>query len=124
MNYIIIDKFTNSLVTDENGIILEFDSEINANIEATQHQNGLVIPLETDRLFTKIQVIDLLVAFDQCVNPESYSSSKEMDSSDFFDGAWGKASSLGLKEEFEKAQEIYANLDEDGISNYSIEDLL
>ena len=112
MKYIVLDKFTNSLVTDENSKIIEFDSEINANIEASNCQNGLVIPLNTDRLFTKAQVLDILVVFDQSVNPENFSSSEELCPEDFVDAALCKAQELKLEEEFNKAVEVYSKASE------------
>ena len=100
MKYIVLEKFTNSLVTTEEGDILEFDSEINAGIEAKECQNGLVIPIDTDRLFTKSQVLDILVSFDQSHNPECYETSKELMDMDFYDAAFSYAEFLNIAEDF------------------------
>lgn len=124
MKYIVLDKFTNSLVTNEEGLVLEFDSEINANIEASQCQNGLVIPLNTDRLFTKAQVLDILISFDQSVNPENFSSSEELCPEDFADAALCKAQELKLENEFNKAVETYSKASEHFLNNYTPESLL
>lgn len=124
MKYIVLDKFTNSLVTNEEGLVLEFDSEINANIEASQCQNGLVIPLNTDRLFTKAQVLDVLVSFAQSMYPEEFNSSEELTPEDFMDAAICKAQELKLEEEFNKAVETYSKASEHFLNNYTPESLL
>ena len=104
MRYIILDKFTNNIVTNENGEVLEFDSEINADIEASNCQDGLVIPLHTNRLFTKAQVLDLILSIDICLNPEIYKSSENLDIEDFCDLAICKAQEYNLEEEFIELQ--------------------
>ena len=105
MRYIILDKFTNNIVTNENGEVLEFDSEINANIEASKCQDGLVIPLHTNRLFTEQQVLDLILSMDIAINPETYKSSKNLGTEDFCDLAICKADEYGLSEKFNKLRE-------------------
>ena len=124
MKYIILEKFTNSLVTNEESQILEFDSEINAQLEADECQDGLVIPIHTDRLFTKAQVLDILISFAQSIHPEEFNSSKETCIEDFMDAPWCKAQELGLKNEFNKAVEVYSNASESFLGNYKPEYLL
>lgn len=104
MNYIVLEKFTNNIVTNENGEVLEFDSKINASIEASNCQDGLVIPLDTDELFTKHQVLDLLLSMDMSLNPEIYETSKDLGTEYFCDLALCKADELNLKEEFNNIQ--------------------
>ena len=124
MKYIVLEKFTNSLITNEEGQILEFDSEINAQLEADECQDGLVIPINTDRLFTKAQVLDVLISFAQSVYPEEFNSSKELCPEDFMDAPICKAQELKLENEFNKAVEIYANASESFLNNYKPEYLL
>ena len=124
MKYIVLDKFTNSLVTNEEGLVIEFSLEEAAILEASECQDGLVIPINTDRLFTKAQVLDILVAFDQSVNPENFSSSEELCPEDFADAALCKAQELKLEEEFNKAIETYSKASEHFLNNYTPESLL
>lgn len=124
MKYIVLDKFTNSLVTNEEGLVLEFNSEEAAILEASECQNGLVIPLNTDRLFTKAQVLDILVSFDQSINPENFNSSEELTPEDFMDAAICKAQELKLEEEFVKAIKIYSKASKYFLNNYTPESLL
>lgn len=105
MRYIILDKFTNNIVTDENGKVLEFDSYINASIEASECQDGLVIPTHTTRLFTEQQVLDLILSMEIAINPEAYTSSKDLGTEDFCDLAICKADEYGLTEKFNKLRE-------------------
>ena len=109
MKYIVLDKFTNNIVTNEDGQILEFDSEINASIEASECQDGLVIPLHTTRLFTEQQVLDLILSMDIAINPETYKSSKHLGTEDFCDLAICKANEYGLSEKFNKLRESLLN---------------
>ena len=102
MRYIIFDKFTDNIVINEEGEILEFDSYINASIEASECQDGLVIPLHTTRLFTEQQVLDLILSMDIAINPEIYESSKNLGTEDFCDLANCKADEYGLTEKFNK----------------------
>ena len=124
MKYVVLDKFTNFLSVDENSNTLEVNSIEEANNEASNCQNGLVIPLNTDRLFTKAQVLDVLVSFAQSMYPEEFNSSKELTPEDFMDAPLCKADELSLTDEFEKAIKIYSNASEDFINNYKPENLL
>ena len=124
MKYLVLDKFTNSLCTNEQGEVLEFDSEINAQLEADECQDGLVIPIHTDKLFTKAQVLDVLISFAQSICPEEFNSSKELCPEDFMDAPLCKAQELGLKDEFNKAVEVYSNASESFLNNYKPEHLL
>ena len=105
MGYIILDRFTDNIVINEEGEILEFDSYIDASIEASECQDGLVIPLHTTRLFTEQQVLDLILSMDIAINPETYKSSKHLGTEDFCDLAICKADEYGLSEKFNKLRE-------------------
>lgn len=105
MRYIILDRFTDNIVINGEGEVLEFDSYINASIEASECQDGLVIPTHTTRLFTKQQVLDLILSMDIAINPEMYKSSKDLGTEDFCDLAICKANEYGLEEEFNKLRE-------------------
>ena len=105
MRYIILDKFTDNIVINGEGEVLEFDSYVNASIEASECQDGLVIPMHTTRLFTKQQVLDLILSVDIAINPESYESSKDLGTEDFCDLAICKADEYGLLEKFNKLRE-------------------
>ena len=109
MKYIILDKFTNNIVVNGEGEVLEFDSYINASIEASECQDGLVIPLHTTRLFTEQQVLDLILSMDIAINPETYESSKNLGTEDFCDLANCKADEYGLTEKFNKLREPLIN---------------
>lgn len=111
MKYIILDKFTNNIVINEEGEVLEFDSYINASIEASECQDGLVIPMHTTRLFTEQQVLDLILSMDIAINPETYESSKHLGTEDFCDLAICKANEYGLEEKFNKLREPLINKD-------------
>ena len=105
MRYIILDRFTDNIVINGEGEVLEFDSYINASIEASECQDGLVIPLHTTRLFTEQQVLDLILSIDIAINPEMYESSKNLGTEDFCDLAICKANEYGLEEKFNKLRE-------------------
>ena len=75
-------------------------------------------------MFTKIQVLDILLAFEQSVNPENFNSSENLCHEDFTDAAICKADELNLREEFIKIYNKYSNLSEIEICNYKPEDLL
>ena len=124
MNYVVLDKFTDSLCVNEEGQLLIFNDYEIAYKEATECQNGLVIPINTDRLFTKAQVLDVLVSFAQSMYPEEFNSSEELTPEDFMDAPICKAQELKLEDEFNKAVEIYSNASEMFLSNYKPEDLL
>ena len=124
MKYIVLDKFTNSLVTDEDGKVLEFDSYINAGLEACDCQDGHFIPLNTERLFTKAEILDVLISFAQSMCPKEFNSSKELYPEDFNDVPVCKAIQLKLKDEFDKAVKIYANADDMFLKNYTPNSLL
>ena len=109
MKYIILDKFTNNIVVNGEGEVLEFDSYINASIEASECQDGLVIPLHTTRLFTEQQVLDLILSMDIAINPETYEASKHLGTEDFCDLAICKADEYGLTEKFNKLREPLIN---------------
>jgi hypothetical protein len=110
MQYIVIELFpTPFVVTDQEGESKIFESFTDAESEASDCQKGLVVPISTDRLFTKAQMLDVLVSFDQSLNPEEYSSSKELGSEDFMDAALCKALVLDLEKEFNIAKIAYAN---------------
>ena len=105
MKYVIIDKFTNSVVIDEEGNIIEYTSIIKAEEEAKDCQDGLVVPLNTNRLFTEQQVLDLLLSMDIAINPETYEASKHLGTEDFCDLVICKADEYGLKEKFNELRE-------------------
>ena len=109
MKYVIIDKFTNSVVIDEEGSIIEYTSIIEAEEEARDCQDGLVVPLNTNRLFTEQQVLDLILSMDKAINPEMYESSKNLGTEDFCDLAICKANEYGLEEKFNKLREPLIN---------------
>ena len=100
MKYLVLDKFTNSLCTNEQGEVLEFDSYVKAQLEADECQDGLIIPINTTRLFTKQQILDLILSMDIAINPESYESSKDLGTEDFCDLAICKADEYDLTKEF------------------------
>lgn len=56
-------------------------------------------------MYTKEQVLDLIYAIDQGINPEIYESSKNLNSSDFMDLAVCKAKELGLRKELDDYRE-------------------
>ena len=105
MRYIILDRFTDNIVINGEGEVLEFDSYINASIEASECQDGLVIPMHTTILFTEQQVLDLILSMDIAINPEMYKSSKDLGTEDFCDLANCKANEYGLEEKFNKLRE-------------------
>lgn len=70
------------------------------------------------RHFTEEEMLDVLIAFDQAVNPEKYETSKDMETKDFFDAAYAKASELEIDEKFNNASNKYAKLTEDTIFDY------
>ena len=126
MEYIILENFNNNieLIKDDNGDTYITESLLEAQCEANDCQNGLIIPINTDRLFTKNQVIDVLISFDQSMYPENYNSSKELESCDFADATISKAIELGLEKEFKVESTKYANATIDQIMNYNSEDLI
>lgn len=124
MKYIILDKFTNFIVTNEEGETIIFDSIEKAQNEANECQDGLVIPLNTDKLFTKAQILDILISFAQSMYPKEFNSSKELEPEDFLDVPIYKAKELSLIKEFEKAVEIYKHASKTFLQNYKPENLL
>lgn len=56
------------------------------------------------KTFTLEQTLDLLVSMDMSLNPETYESSRSLDSIDFVDIATCKAQELGIEKEFEEAR--------------------
>ena len=114
MEYILLDNLNGDLniITkdDESGEPLIFDDYEKAKAAMSEEcQNGIVVPLTNGKLFTQKEVVKLLVSFDQAVNPEEYNSSEGLDSTDFFDAAYGNAKELGLLSEFENLSEKHKN---------------
>ena len=94
-----------SIVTDENGNNKVFANIEYAQVEADDCQDGIVVG--DNETFTKEQVLDILIAMDMAINPETYPSSHGLGTEDFLDAALSKASQLGIKDEFKKASEDY-----------------
>ena len=77
--------------------------------------------LSNNGLFTKAQVLDILISFAQSIYPEEFNSSKELCPEDFMDAPLCKAQELGLENEFNKAVEVYSNASESFLDNYKPE---
>lgn len=54
------------------------------------------------KTFSLEEMLDVLVSFDQSINPNEYNTSKGLSPEDFLDAALCKASKLGIKDEFIK----------------------
>lgn len=129
MRYILIDDFNDNIniirKDDGSGETLIFDSFEAANEQLEEQcQNGIVVPIGSDRLFTKAEILDVLISFAQSMYPEDFNSSKELSTYDFLDAPICKASQLGLEKEFNIAVEKYANGSDEFFNNYKIDDLL
>lgn len=106
--YIVIEKHGGweyaIIVTDENGNNKVFDTYEEAEIEAEDCQDGIIIPSEG---FTKQQMLHTLVCMDQAINPKEYKTSKDLGREDFLDAAVSLAAELNLEEEFLAEVEKY-----------------
>ena len=58
----------------------------------------------TEKIYTKEQMLRVLIDWDQSLNPENYPESSTLSSADFFDAAICEAQELGIAEEFIAAQ--------------------
>lgn len=63
-------------------------------------------------------ILDVLISFDQAVNPERYLSSEDLTPEDFQDAAMSKAQQLGIEPEFNAAKAKYMALNEDALFEY------
>lgn len=70
------------------------------------------------KIFKSRDILDLLIAMDQAINPEKYLSSKDMITEDFTDLAQSKAKQLDIEEEFLKAKKKYSELSQETIYDY------
>lgn len=76
------------------------------------------------RTFSLEEILDVLIAMDQGINPECYNTSKGLIPEDFFDAAYGKAIQLKITNEFLTARKIYSNYTKDDLRNYKPINLL
>lgn len=107
MNYILIDNFNGTIniicKDDDSGEPLVFESLTDAQKQLSEQcQNGIIVPLDTP-LYTEEQVLDILVCWEQTLNPETFETSRDLDTVDFLDAARSKASELNILTEFEIA---------------------
>lgn len=104
MRYIIISDFndTINICTNEEGETLIFETLEEAQVEANDCQNGIVVPLSTN-LFSEEQMLDALVSMDIGLNPENYEESKGLSTEDFPDLALCKAQEFNIEQEFNQA---------------------
>jgi hypothetical protein len=61
------------------------------------------------KTFTQEQVLDLLINFDQSMDPKYYPGCENLTSDDFLDAAYSNAKRLGLLKEFEELREQRIN---------------
>lgn len=106
MNYILIDKFNDTInivcMDDGSGEPLIFDSYPTQDQIDELCQEGIVVPLD-ESIYTQEQVLDILVCWEQTLNPETFETSRDLDTVDFLDAARSKASELNILTEFEIA---------------------
>ena len=107
MRYIIIDDFNDTInivcKDDDSGEPLIFDSysETNDQIDEVA-QNGMIISLD-EPVYTLKQVLDILVCWEQTLNPETFKTSRGLDTIDFLDAARCKAHELTIEYLFDNA---------------------
>jgi len=58
----------------------------------------------TEKIYTKEQMLKVLIDWDQSLTPENYPDSNSLSSIDFSDAALCEAQELGLEKEFIEAQ--------------------
>lgn len=73
------------------------------------------------KTFTIEEVLDILIAFEMSVLPETYPSTEGLEPGDFMDAAYCKAEELGILNEFIKAGQIYKSIPIDELKNYKKE---
>lgn len=106
MNYILIDKFNDTInivcMDDGSGTPLIFDAYPTQKQIDELCQDGMVVPLDTP-IYTQEQVLDILVCWEQTLSPETFETSTGLETIDFLDAARSKASELNILTEFEIA---------------------
>jgi len=76
-----------------------------SGLEVTKTKVTKFIPNES-RVFTREEMVNAIVDWDQSINPEEYVDSEEMEATDFIDAAYSKAQELKLVQPVQKAMEL------------------